>query len=46
MMFAKAGIPRDADEGVVDLDGGVAAFITAAKQHRIWAREPTLRSPG
>jgi catalase len=46
MMFAKAGIARDADEGVVDLNGGVAAFITAAKQHRIWAREPTLRSPG
>jgi catalase len=46
MMFAKAGIARDADEGVVDLNGGVAAFITAAKQHRIWAREPALRSPG
>jgi catalase len=46
MVFAKAGIARDADEGVVDLDGGVPAFITAAKQHRIWAREPTLRSPG
>jgi catalase len=46
MMFAKAGIPRDADEGVVDLRTSVPAFITAAKQHRIWAREPTLRSPG
>ena len=46
MMFAKAGIPRDADAGVVDLKGGIPAFITAAKQHRIWDREPTLRSPG
>ena len=46
MMFAKAGIARDADEGVVDLGAGVAPFIKAAKQHRIWAREPTLRTPG
>ena len=46
MLFAKAGIPRDADEGVVELDGGVAAFIAEAKRHRIWVREPTLRSPG
>ena len=43
MMFAKAGIPRDADEGVVDLRAGVPALITAAKQHRIWAREPNVR---
>ena len=46
MMFAKAGIARDADEGVVDLGADVAAFIAAAKQHRIWEREPTLRTPG
>jgi len=45
-MFAKAGIVRDADEGVAYLDDGVAAFIQAAKQHRIWKREPTLRPPG
>jgi hypothetical protein len=25
---------------------GVGSFIKAAKQHRIWEREPTLRSPG
>jgi len=43
-MFAKAGIARDA--GVIDLGSGVAAFIKAAKQHRIWDREPTLRTPG
>jgi catalase len=37
-----------ADEGVVNLDGkkGIDAFIAAAKQHRIWEREPSLRSPG
>jgi hypothetical protein len=35
MMFAKAGIPRDADDGVVDLDGGVPAFIGGdAAPHR------------
>jgi catalase len=46
MMFAKAGIARDADAGVVDLAGGTKAFVTAAKGHRIWEREPTLRTPG
>ena len=45
-MFAKAGIARDADEGVVDLARGAAPFIKAAKQHRIWAREPAIRTPG
>jgi catalase len=42
-MFAKAGIVRDA--GVVDLGSDVPAFIKAAKQHRIWDREPTVRTP-
>jgi catalase len=47
-VFEKASVAPDADEGVVDLAGrgGVDAFIKAAKQHRIWEREPTLRSPG
>ncbi len=45
-MFAKAGIARNEDEGVVDLARDASAFIAAAKQHRIWAREPGLRSPG
>jgi catalase len=45
-MFAKAGIAMDSDEGVVDLAGGIPDFINAAKQHRIWEREPQLRSPG
>jgi catalase len=34
----------EADDGVIDLaGGGVAAFIDAAKQGRIWDREPKLR---
>jgi catalase len=45
-VFQKASVQPDADEGVVDLAGGVEAFVAAAKQHRIWKREPTLRSPG
>ena len=45
-IFAKAAIAPDADEGVVDLAKGIASFVKAAKKHRIWAREPTLRSPG
>jgi catalase len=47
-LFEKAAIAIDADDGVVALEGraGVAAFIAAAKQHRIWARKPSLRSPG
>jgi catalase len=47
-IFEKAAVDFGADEGVVNLDGkkGVDAFIEAAKQHRIWEREPGLRSPG
>ena len=45
-LFVKAAIPWDGDEGVVDIARETAAFVTAAKQHRIWAREPTLRTPG
>ena len=47
-LFEKAAVAIDADDGMVALEGraGVAAFIAAAKQHRIWAREPSLRSPG
>jgi catalase len=47
-VFDKAAVPADADDGVVDLakSGGIKAFITAAKQHRVWERELTLRSPG
>lgn len=45
-LLLKAGV--EADDGVVALEGsgGVKAFVAAAKQHRIWDREPKLRSPG
>ena len=39
-------MPPDADEGVVDIESGAAAFLTAAKHHRIWARELGIRTPG
>jgi catalase len=41
-----AGLAGKADGGVlgVGTKGGVAAFISAAKQHRIWVREPSVRS--
>ena len=47
-LFEAAGVDRGADAGLVDLSGGkgVADFIAAAKQHRIWEREKALRSPG
>jgi catalase len=42
-----AGVGHKADDGVVALRGSDARpFIAAAKRHRIWAREPKLRSPG
>jgi catalase len=44
-LLDRAGI--EADAGVVALDAGkgVQDFITAAKNGRIWDREPNLRSP-
>lgn len=48
-LFQKAGVAMDADEGTVGLSskaGGLKTFVTSAKKHRIWAREPKLRSPG
>ena len=37
------GLPQDRDEGFIALDGtdGCAAFITACRQLRFWAREAT-----
>jgi hypothetical protein len=45
-LFEKAAIPVDADESVMELVGNLPAFIKAAKKHRVWEREPTLRTPG
>ncbi len=44
MLFAKAGIADDLDEGVIELGSaaGVKRFVEAAKQHRVWDREPRL----
>ena len=41
----EAGVEED--EGVVEMDGtkDIAAFITAAKNGRVWDREPRLRTP-
>ena len=41
----KPGVEED--EGVVEMDGteDIAAFINAAKNGRVWDREPRLRSP-
>jgi catalase len=41
-LLDKAAVEKD--DGIVDLAGnGVATFIEAAKQGRLWEREPTLR---
>ncbi len=44
-MFQAASVDPTADKGVVDITGGeFAAFVQAAKQYRIWEREPKIRS--
>ena len=47
-IFEKAAVALDADKGVVDLDGkaGIDEFVAVAMRHRIWEREPNIRSPG
>ncbi|MEO8558670.1 MAG: catalase HPII, partial [Rhodospirillales bacterium] len=47
-LFKAANVDAAADEGMVGFDGksGIDGFINTAKQQRIWAREPKLRSPG
>ncbi len=40
-LLDKAAVEPDA--GVVDLKSGPAKFIAAAKQGRMWDREPKLR---
>jgi catalase len=44
-LFARAGL--EADGGVIALSGAkdIAAFITAAKNGRVWEREPSVRPP-
>lgn len=44
-IFEKANVKQDADVGVVNLEeSGLGQFIQQAKQHRIWDREPSIRS--
>jgi len=43
-LMDKASVVPDA--GVIAIEGGIAAFIKGAKTHRLWEREPTLRTPG
>jgi catalase len=45
-LISRTGI--DEDEGVLKINdkGAVASFIKAAKNGRLWKREPSLRSPG
>jgi catalase len=46
-LFDKARVDPQADEGVLSLEGkGIDAFFAAARTHRIWQREPTVRTPG
>ena len=44
----KAGLTGMFDEGVIKFEDvkGIQTYLTAAKQQRIWDREPKLRSPG
>jgi catalase len=45
-LFDKARVDPQADEDVVSLEGkGIDAFFAAARTHRIWQREPTVRTP-
>ena len=43
-LLEAAGITKaKRDAGIVDLSAGAAAYVTAAKQLRIWDREPKVR---
>ncbi len=45
ILFEKASVDIEDDEGVVDISNGdFTRFATVAKKHRIWDREPKLRS--
>ena len=45
-LLATAGAKADRGMVEVSLAGGIGAFIAAAKEGRVWEREPSLRSPG
>jgi catalase len=45
LLLDRAGIEADAGIVAVDAGKGVNGFIAAAKNGRIWDREPNLRSP-
>jgi hypothetical protein len=45
IMFEKADVAINADEGVIQVeDGNFKAFAATAKKYRIWDREPKLRT--
>ena len=47
-LLEAAGVADKMDEGFIAVDkaADMAAFIAKAKTHRLWEREPKLRSPG
>jgi len=46
-VLEKAAIEPDVELGVIELNGkkGIDAFISAAKQHRLWDREALVKPP-
>ena len=45
-LLKAAGVKPGAGVVAADDDSGVRAFVAAAREGRIWPREPKLRSPG
>ncbi len=48
-LFDRAGVDMDADAGTISVAGKAAAvkgFLAVAKRHRLWDREPQVRTPG
>jgi catalase len=45
-LLAAAGISAPTDEGLVTIDAphALTRFVSAAKKHRIWSREPSVRT--
>ena len=45
MLFEKASVSTDADEGLVDVTSAkLESLMETAKRHRIWEREPSVRA--